>query len=428
LVFSPFLVKKKNKYSDMSDVENAYDAVLGRFMALKNVRTRNNEIVGMLLGICEYWSRKRSPSRARKNIFLLKRKLDTQFSVDVKCQYVHLITPTAYGCDLRELLYNREDVASDVAVELLAVFARQAAGLASREWHVLTDIDDTVYPNTERGSFIAGSDVAWHQKVPYPGVVAFYAALHSLPTSTGLPAYSTVLSATPGALKGHKLKDARLATVLGPRYGFLQGFDRKRDFLAGVGDMATTFVTGSVRKLVPRKASVSADGKPAAVNGLNRDFGAQKFRRFQQYTAIFPEYAAIFIGDNGQGDVVAGLHMLATNPRCLVCIRCVCQTGVRYTNFRLPEVPGVVVTDAMRARLFPFRTYLDLARVFVHAHIFSPDDAAAVEHDVASACAEPKNAAFAHLYPLEPANYTAWLHKQRRNIYFPNEPPRELFE
>ena len=417
--------------SDNEEVRLAYESLTRRFKELATeglVRrndqrlpvSRKDQIVELVVTVCRDWLLKDDhddPPRARNNIFKLKQKLETEFSVDVGCQYKYFITPQDYGCDLRELLFNRDGTARRGTAALLRMFATLAADV-SPKWHILTDIDDTVYPNTAHRTYVAGSDVSWHQKALFPGAVAFYAAFHRAALKRGGPAYSTVLSATPGVLKEHKLRDRQLKALLGPRYGFMQGLDEKRAMTSGISSMASTFATRTLRWAWPAAASTSADiGKPAVVTAQHRSFGDKKFERFQQYTAIFPEYACIFIGDNGQGDVVAGLRMLATNPRCLVCIRCVCQDGARYTSFRLPVVPGVVVTESMSARLVPFRTYLDLARVFVRSRIFTPKDASMVEAATMDALADPANAAFLHLYPLDVPNYKAWLERQRRNVF-----------
>ena len=71
-------------------------------------------------------------------------------------------------------------------------------------WHIMTDIDDTLYPNTEHNTYIAGSDNSWKQKTPYPGIRTFYINFYKkLPNNSQ---YTTILSATPGCLKNSKIK------------------------------------------------------------------------------------------------------------------------------------------------------------------------------------------------------------------------------
>ena len=450
-------------------VEEAYTVLVQLYTATDvPLETRNDNILGLLLIICTQWGLDGPAGIGRMR--RLKYLLETHFSSRVGCKYFYLFsTPEHYGCDLRDMLYSRGGIPRAGALPLLTLFSgvaesvtRPAAGSTAHPapvWHILTDIDDTLYPNTEHGTYVAGSDVAWPQKQPYPGIVSFYRAFcRRRDAEHGPPRYATVLSATPGVLKSSKIRSEVLARVLGPHYGFMQGSDRKRDIVMGVKQNVLTLF--EMRKKRIQTASVGTSTgtatatntrAPVEVNALFQKYGETKFQRFLQYKSIFPEFRCIFIGDNGQGDVVAGLNMLARDPRCIVCIRSVCHNGKRYSSFRLPlvhEIPeeamfttsasadsigagagtgagtgaGAVkkkikVTRQMRKRLYPFRTYIDLAQIFLRLHIFEHEDVAMVKAEALAAVNDPQNSSFKHLYSLEEGNYVEWLNIQRLHMY-----------
>lgn len=264
-------------------------------------------------------------SNRRSDINALKKMLDVSFSKDVDCKYKYILasTPNSYGCDLRELIFNRDGSTTREGDALLATFqaiadAYTAAGIP-KLYHVLTDIDDTLYANRFWKSCIAGSDTSWPEHIAYPGVKEMHRQLHSLKKSTH---YSTVLSATPGAAKTKKLKSQELKDMLGGTdFSFIQGIEGKREILRNT---PSTLLTGIFYR------GNNPDG------AFYRAIAETKYARFQQYAKMFPERQYIWIGDNGQGDEVAGIRMLnQQDVTVTVCIHIVRQQVAGSTDPRI---------------------------------------------------------------------------------------------
>ena len=293
-----------------SEPQTVYSNMVEKFKATRN----KSEILKSLIDYCG------NSSTTNQNVYDLKKKLEVQFSLDVGCNYSPLKTSIDYGCDLREILYDRNNQLIEGGQTLLDIFVEKKM---PDMWHIMTDIDDTLYPNTEHGTYIAGSDVSWPEKNPYPGIIKFYDLFYSnLPI---FARYTTVLSATPGFLKKSKLADAHhiLHNIL-QEYGFIQGPESKTQIATHVTDFASNWA-GQFRGSLTNK-DVSVD----TINSAYKLFGNTKFERFKQYLTIFPEYKILFFGDNGQGDVLAGKQMVEYSDRCHVFIHKVSENGTTF--------------------------------------------------------------------------------------------------
>ena len=296
-----------------------------------------------------------------QEIAMFKKMLDVRFAKDVNCWYGFFgITPNNYGCDLRELIFNIDGSETEEGTKLLATLRDIASShTIQKKLHIVTDIDDTLYANNEHKTYISGSDVSWPQKKPYPGVKEFYKQLHSLPNSTG---YSTVLSATPGLLKMSKLKSPKLQSILGHDYGFVQGNERKRNMLGQVpGILDTWWKSGN---------------NPGS--SFYAGIADIKFGRFVQYARIFPERELIWIGDNGQGDVVAGVKMLNEYPNVKVFIH---------------EVAPITEPDE---RIQYFKSYSELGEKFMDLGLFTQADVDKIINSANHECSLTPQATEAH--------------------------------
>lgn len=274
--------------------ENVYSSLVSTYKGRVNESTKG-EILTSLNGVFNAYLRDHNYADINK----LKKMLDVNFSKDVDCKYKYILasTPNSYGCDLRELIFNRDGTTTREGEALLATFQEIASAYNAAQipklYHVLTDIDDTLYANRGWKSCIAGSDMSWPQHIAYPGVTELHRQLHSLRKSTH---YSTVLSATPGVFKPKKLNSQELKDILGGTdFSFIQGVEGKRDILR---NGPSTLLTGFFYR------GDNPDG------AFYRAIAETKYARFQQYARIFPERQYIWIGDNGQGDEVAGRRML----------------------------------------------------------------------------------------------------------------------
>jgi len=312
-------------------------------------------------------------------VLKLKTLLDINLSKDINCSYSSSIltsTPLDFGCDLRELIYNRDgSLNNDKTQELLNIF--EAKKLPNKVYHILSDIDDTLFAHLAHG--FAGADITWiDKKQPYPGIVSFYEQFYR--KLDEIFKYSTLLSATPANLKPKRLNDPLITQIL-KKYSFIQGPIESKTDWASKGPMAVS--------------------DPPKLFGI---FGETKFLRYKQYKSIFPEYKIIFIGDNGQGDVTAGKKMLSEQDTdTIVCIHQV----VHYkTNQR-------VITSPENG-LYPFDDYYKLAVQFQKLGIFDENDVA----QIASATANIVNSGptqFKKFYEDVPGVVKSGGRKTRKN-------------
>ena len=279
-------------------------------------------------------------------LYNLKVALETQFMRDVRCRYKFIFfTPENFGCDLRELIYNNEK--ETLRISLLDNINRASRYFVShismnKIPHILTDLDDTLYPSYSLYTEISGRDRSWKNNEPYPGIRTFYTIFYSnLPIEASR--YTTLLTATPLFLKESKLEDEKLMEIVGPNFGFIQGSEKKREVMH---IMIEGLRTNSFYNLAPSAIKI----------------GTEKFKKFSQYSRIFPEYQLLFIGDNGQGDLIAGKMMIENNPEALVFIHNIIYEG-EFLFTKSQEYEHQLTTDG---RLFFFKNYLELGYIFTN--------------------------------------------------------------
>lgn len=129
---------------------------------------------------------------------------------------------------------------------------------------VLSDIDDTLYANWKDGRYPKGT--------VYPGVRAFYRELLGRgPNPGGL----VFLTARPG-----------------DRLGIVE--DRSLEHVRGRGLERVSLLPGEWDKLHSNEAI--AEGK---------------YRNFVRYSAMYPEYDLVWVGDSGQGDALLARRLMA---------------------------------------------------------------------------------------------------------------------
>jgi len=169
--------------------------------------------------------------------------------------------------DLQRLVWTDIDD-SQRRHTLLAHFARES--VPTGEVKVLSDIDDTLYENWK--------DTRYPPKTVYPGVVQFYAELDSGPRETGRLGDLTFVSARPtdplGAIEALTFRTLRAN-----------------------GIRIAAVLTGSLLSVRSNEA-----------------IAQKKLENFLQYQALFPEYAFVFVGDSGQGDVIFGEAIRERSP------------------------------------------------------------------------------------------------------------------
>jgi hypothetical protein len=255
------------------------------------------------------------------------------------------------GCDLRGILYPGE-LLFERGDELLRLFQRKQ--LPRPVWHILTDIDDTIFAHPDWAS-VAGCDRSWDAYEPYPGIIQFYKRFYA--TLHPMFRYSTVLSATPSICKDARSRDQVIRRVLTQSdidFGFLHGFD---------------------------------SAVPYLTSQRHERFGLEKYKKFRQYIDLFPEHRVLFIGDDGQGDVVAGRLMRTSHPdKCHVFIH---RLSVDQRTYTTRSGAHHHNADDSALHVHYFRDYAELAVLFQHVlHIFTEDDVDAIRTDMCALVAE----------------------------------------
>lgn len=147
---------------------------------------------------------------------------------------------------------------------------------------ILSDVDDTL--TSSGGSWPAGIDNSFPKKAIYPGVMSFYRELDLGVTSDNDQWDSSrvgnlvFLSARP-----HVYKDMSENVT----YGKLSMLEEERGLYT-----SPTLLAGSLDT-----------GGQFLVRGNSEPLALTKFKNFLEYSALYPEFTTIMIGDNGQGDV-----------------------------------------------------------------------------------------------------------------------------
>jgi len=275
----------------------------------------------------------------------LRIHLEIDFLRDLPHKYMYLITPKKIGRDLRELVfYYHNDEEKNNLLKAITTINREKQ---SQIPHILTDIDDTIFPSANGIIQTSGSDRSWKNGEPYPGIKKLYELFYKnirIPEAR----YSTVLTGTPAFLKGRRIEDNKIKMAIGTKFGFLQGFESKREAFLSL-------LKGIYEQPFYKLA--------ASYNDLARI----KVERYKQYKQLFPEYKLIFIGDNGQGDFLAGKQLIKEDPTCLVFI----HNLFRDEKFLFDaETVKYHTCD----RLYFFKNYLELGHKFYKLGYISPND------------------------------------------------------
>lgn len=324
------------------------------YMQLRDVS--NAEILNNLFHISELFHKLSSSEKDEYCIqfLLLKICLDTklaryriQFN---KCCYTQFkILHTDGDCDLREIFYNNDGKLAlsqaKKVIENIQSISSWFVKAHGKIPHILTDIDDTLFPHRSAFHTIFGQDTKGVNKKPYPGVIQFMKLFKKQHTKNLevnnkkfiIPNYITVLSATPNIGKASRFFHPTLKKILGSNYSFLQG--------------AETY----------NKIRQSVQLSTMSVN--NTVVGNKKTQRFEEYHTIFPEYQYIFIGDNGQGDVIAGKKMNKLSSDSMIFIH----------NIQVRDKPKSSLREIQKTstnRLHFFENYHALGLIFYNLQLF----------------------------------------------------------
>jgi Phosphatidate phosphatase APP1, catalytic domain len=194
--------------------------------------------------------------------------------------------------NLVKLIY--EDIAEESDREQILDHIKLQARLYSdnRCVKLLSDIDDTLFSS---GGPPGGVDKAFPKHALYPGVIAFYLELLRGMGDPQSDSSITFLSARPTVYHGFSER----AT-----YRKLQHIWNDRR------------VPSPTPNLLPGDLRSSSPSLVGRMSGIAR----KKFENFVKYASVYPEARFIFVGDNGQGDVDAGVNMREQFPDRVVAV------------------------------------------------------------------------------------------------------------
>lgn len=224
---------------------------------------------------------------------------------------------------------------------------------------VLTDADDTLFANLV--------DDRYPQRVPYPGVLAFYEALAVEPFAlSGVPV--TILSARPDPLAG-LLEEDSLAGLARLTSGRL--------YPSGLSGSLTSSALGTVETLLRAKLEPLSGDLP---DGQERRIGVVKFSSFSRFARIYPEYDFVFVGDSGQADALTALLMISDESdegaarivTTFIHDLRESDNDRRRASPAFRGLPSGVLVDASSTSgrgVIVFRNYVDAA---IQAHLHAP--------------------------------------------------------
>eukprot|EP00656_Telonema_subtile_P020213 TRINITY_DN2136_c0_g1_i1.p1 TRINITY_DN2136_c0_g1~~TRINITY_DN2136_c0_g1_i1.p1 ORF type:complete len:768 (-),score=159.32 TRINITY_DN2136_c0_g1_i1:116-2419(-) len=160
---------------------------------------------------------------------------------------------------------------------------------------ILSDLDDTLY--SSGGDGIGGVDLTLEKHVLYPGVLSF---LHELDLGPVIGAGREQIAASPN-LGNLVFLSARPHLYKNMSESYSYSLFERLQLEEGM-HCSPTLLAGELRSSL-----------------TNSGIAEKKLDNFKGYSELYPEYNFVFIGDNGQGDVIAGASMLEQErTRCVV--------------------------------------------------------------------------------------------------------------
>jgi len=156
---------------------------------------------------------------------------------------------------------------------------------------VLSDVDDTMYANL--------IDARYPKKTLYPGVLEFYDALKREPCELSTTPVTT-LSARPNPLAG-KLEESSLQGLV--------EFTKGRLCLSALSGALVSGALGTAQTVLRANLDLLCDEVP---HDQEDEIGRVKFKNFLRFSAVYPEYRYVFVGDSGQADALSAQLMVTT--------------------------------------------------------------------------------------------------------------------
>ena len=222
----------------------------------------------------------------------------------------------------------------------------------TNQLHILTDIDDTIYP-----SRFGGCDLTFKNHTVYPGVLSFYKHI----AKTG---FVTLLTARPNSLYSDTKET--ISKAIGRPVDVLYG--SVKDLNAGVGiDMIKRLVQPLIplNRSHPSKIEHISGKEPIKWYSNYTDMAKTKFISILKYTTVYPEFKFIFIGDSGQGDMICAYHIYEhkkKNPKFKVKASFI-HNIIKSKNLKPVRMieDQTFITELQKRNIYLYNNYIDLA-------------------------------------------------------------------
>ncbi len=219
---------------------------------------------------------------------------------------------------------------------------------------VLSDVDDTMYANLVDERYPKNNRV-------YPGVLEFYDSLKQEPFALSATPVTT-LSARPRPWEEKSIE--RIVKLT----------EEKLCPSALSGELVSSAI-GTLETFVRANLDRFLDQIP---HGQEDQIGVVKFENFANFSAVYPEYRYVFVGDSGQADALSAQLMLAkelteASSRVITTfIHDLRQSeddgkSASHAFKNLPSHVLITKTSAAGRGVIIFRNYIDAA-VIAHRH------------------------------------------------------------
>jgi len=162
--------------------------------------------------------------------------------------------------------------------------------MKKKKVEVFSDVDDTI--KAAGTNFVAGCDTRWPGGSIYAGMPQFYLELSRGVKEIEDPINIGIVSARPEKL-GNKFPDVEKE---------LHAASKNSNLVENWGD---------IKKILPGQIE---DNLHIHAEKRFKDYAETKFKNVRKYSEESPDLCIIFIGDNGQGDQLAGVKMLSEIP------------------------------------------------------------------------------------------------------------------
>ncbi|TVM03145.1 MAG: hypothetical protein CV087_06745 [Candidatus Brocadia sp. WS118] len=241
---------------------------------------------------------------------------------------------------------------------------KQQAGIK-----VLTDVDDTMYPNLIDDRYPV--DDRCIKESGYPGVLEFYDSLKHEPFDLQIIPVTT-LSARPNPIAG-TLEEGSLKSLA----KFKDNSTGRRLCPSALsGDLGSS-VIGTAETLLREKLHSLHDKIP---HGQEDKIGRVKFENFEKFSRVYPEYCYVFVGDSGQADALTAQMMVThESTEDVSGVVTTFVHDLRESDVDVKSVspafrslrPDVVIrkTSATGRGVIVFRNYIDAAvSAYIHSN------------------------------------------------------------